>query len=394
VTSTRGATGSSPVLLRSTDIFEPAFAADDCYTADILSAPAEIEQLAELVRRLAPAADRLGEPPFFLASLSPEWIPRVVVVRRGAIVAGVMYTKERRVGGFRTGIIYGDGRLGNLVVANPAEREGVVTAAITALFKARGTRAVRLAVPPGGADAHAIAATALSGRFDRGYGDVSLFDLHARLTLTNDYQEFLRRLGPKTRHNFRYYRRKFDVAGHVYMPDLSAHDLQRAATDLRARSQIPIGHAAIRRAVAVLAACDRPWASGLRHRDGSWLSVAGGWFSGGRAFLFTQVNCDRDHASASLSVVHRAHLIETLIERGTSELVFWSGVGSPLSRYALPMPTIIACFDRRTLGWRILRSVIGRSQRWMPKRIAADARWMASLALAPEPPGIVPLDVA
>jgi hypothetical protein len=106
------------------------------------------------------------------------------------------------------------------------------------------------------------------------------------------------------------------------------------------------------------------------------------------------VHCDRDHASASLSVVHRAHLIETLIERSTSELVFWSGVGSPLSRYALPMPTIIACFDRRTPGWRILRSVIGRSQRWMPKRIAADARWMASLALAPEPPGIVPLDVA
>jgi hypothetical protein len=253
---------------------------------------------------------------------------------------------------------------------------------------------VRLAVPPGGVDAHAIAATPLARRFERGYGAASLFDLHACLTLANDYQEFLRRLGPKTRHNFRYYRRKFDVAGHVYTHDLSVHDLQRAATGLRARSQIPIGHAAIGRAVAVLAACDRPWASGLRHRDGSWLSVAGGWFSGSRAFLFMQVNSDHEHGRASLSVVHRAHLIETLIERGTSELVFWSGVGSPLSRYALPMPTIIACLDRRTPGWRLLRSVIGRSQRWMPKRIAADARWMTSLTLAPEPPGIVPHDVA
>src|SRR4051794_16736192 len=303
----------------------------------------------------------MGEPAFFLASLSAEWIPRVVVVRRGAIVAGVVYTKERRIGSFPTGIIYGDGRLGNLVVAGPAEREAVVTAAITALFESRGIRAVRLAVPPGGADAHAIAATPLA-RFDRAYGAASLFDLHARLTLANDYQEFLRRLGPTTRHNFRYYRRKFAVAGHVYTPDLSMHDLQRAAIELRARSQIPIGHAAIGRAAAVLAACDRPWASALRHRDGSWLSVAGGWFSGDRAFLFIQVNCDRDHGRASLSVVHRAHLIETLIERGTSELVFWSGVGTPLSRYALPMPTIMACLDRRTPGWRIMRAVVGRAQ--------------------------------
>jgi len=376
-------------------VFEPAFAAGHCYTADILSAPAEIEQLAELVRRLAPATECMGEPPFFLASLSAdEWIPRVVVVRRGAIVAGVVYTKERRIGSFRTGIIYGDGRLGNLAVAEPAEREAVVTAAMTALVESRGTRAVRLAVPPGGVDAHAIAATPLARRFDRGYLAAPQFDLHARLMLAKDYQEFLRRLGPKTRHNFRYYRRKFDAAGHVYMHDLSVHDLQLAAIDLRAGSQIPIEHAAITRAVAVLAACDRPWASGLRHRDGRWLSVAGGWFSGGRAVLFMQVNCDRDHGPASLSVVHRAHLIETLIGRGTSELVFWSGVGSPLSRYALPMPTVIACLDRRTRGWRILRSVIGRLQRWMPKRIAADARWMAGLEPAPEPPGMVPHGVA
>ena len=33
----------------------------------------------------------------------------------------------------------------------------------------------------------------------------------------------------------------------------------------------------------------------------------------------------------------------------------------------------MACLDRRTPGWRILRAVIGRAQRWMPKRIAADA---------------------
>jgi hypothetical protein len=33
-------------------------------------------------------------------------------------------------------------------------------------------------------------------------------------------------------------------------------------------------------------AANRPWAAGLRDRDGRWLSVAGGWFSGARAILF------------------------------------------------------------------------------------------------------------
>src|SRR4051794_26796513 len=181
-------------------MFDPVAAADLPYTADILSAPAAIEQLTELVRRLAPALDRMGEPAFFLASLSREWIPRVVVVRRGAIVAGVVYTKERRIAALRTGIIYGDGRLGNLVVAHPAEQAAVVIAAITALFKSRGTRAVRLAIPPGGVDAQAIAAAPLATRLDRGYGAASHFDLHAGLKLPSDYQEFLRGLGPKTRH--------------------------------------------------------------------------------------------------------------------------------------------------------------------------------------------------
>ena len=94
---------SSPVLNRLPEMFDPA-GADRCYTADILSAPGDIERLTALVRRLAPVPDRMGEPSFFLASLSAEWIPRVVVVRRGAVAAGVVYTKERRIGGFRTGI--------------------------------------------------------------------------------------------------------------------------------------------------------------------------------------------------------------------------------------------------------------------------------------------------
>jgi len=125
----------------------------------------------------------------------------------------------------------------------------------------------------------------------------------ACLALPGDYQAFLGGLGAKTRHNFRYYRRKFDAAGHTYVHELPLQDLRRAAADLRSKSRIPIQRRAIERGMNLLMAAERPWAAGLRHRDGRWLSVAAGWFSGGRAMLFLQLNDDRDHELTSLSVV-------------------------------------------------------------------------------------------
>ena len=245
------------------------------YTANVLSSPAEIEHLEASVRQLMPERDNTVEPRFFLAALSEEWTPRVVVVHRDEAIVGVVYSKERRLGGFATGIVYGDGRLGNLVVAKAADREDVIVVAITTLFALPGVRAVRLAIPPGSVEARAVRRAQPLAPFDVGYSAASSFDAHARLPLPSDYQKFLGYLGPKTRHNFRYYRRKFDAAGHAYVHDLSVEELQCAATDLRAKSRIPIRRGAINRALNVLAAVDRPWAAGLRDRDGRWLSVAG-----------------------------------------------------------------------------------------------------------------------
>ena len=356
----------------------------------MLSSAADIEQLEDAVHRLMPERDPTVEPRFFLASLSDDWTPRVVVVRRGDAIIGVVYGKERRVGGFSTGIVYGDGRLGSLVVAEAAYREEIIIIAIRSLFALANVRAVRLAIPPGDVEARAVGRAQRLVPFDLGYAVASTFDSHACLPLPDDYQKFLRVLGPKTRHNFRYYRRKCDAAGHAYVHGLSVQDLQRAATDLRAKSRIPIRRQAIERAMNVLMAADRPWAVGLRHRDGSWLSVAGGWFSGNRAILFLQLNNDRDHDVASLSVVLRAHLIETLIRNGTPELVFWSGCAAPLSRYTSPIPTIEVYLDTPALGWRLIRSMVGKTQPWMPRSIAADVRWMTGVELSPEPPQSLP----
>jgi hypothetical protein len=359
---------------------------DRLYSADVLSSPAEIAQLEACVHHLMPERDDTVEPRFFLASLSEEWTPRVVVVRRGNAIIGIVYAKERRVRGFSTGIVYGDGRLGNLAVAEMADREDVILVALTSLFKLPYIRGVRLAIPVAGVEARAVARAQPMVPFDLGYSTSSPFDTHARLPLPAGYEEFLGRLGSRTRRNFRYYRRRFEDGGHVYVDDVSPQDLARAASDLRPKCRIPTGHREIERALDVLRTTSRPWVAGLKHRDGTWLSVAAGWFSGSRAIMFFQLNDDRNHEDASLSVVLRGRLIETLIRGGTPELVFWSGTAAPLSRYVEPIPAMSVYLDTPAFGWRLVRSMIEKAQPWMSRRMAADARWITSGHLLSRPP--------
>ena len=367
------------------------------YSAEVLSAPAQIQQLEDYVRIVVPERDNSPmEPRFFLASLSEEWVPRVVVVRRAGAIAGIVYAKERRVGGLLTGILFGDGRLGNLVVADAADREDVIVAALVTLFRLPRVRALRLAIPVAAIEARAVARAQPMVPFDLGYAPASRFDAHASLRLPPDYQAFLGRLGSRTRRNFRHYRRRFEEGGHAYVDDVPPQGLRQAARDLSTKCRIPAGRGEIARALNLLAATSRPWTVGLKSRDGAWLSVAAGWFTGARAVMFFQLNDDRDHEDASLSVVLRAHLIETLIRRGFPELVFWYGCAPPLSRYVEPIPAMAAYLDTPALGWRLIRSMIGKTQPWMPGWMTADMRWIAgdgALSLQP-PEAPVAADVA
>ena len=128
------------------------------FSADVLLSPADIGQLEACVHRLMPEWDDTVEPRFFLASLSEEWTPRVVVVRLGDAIAGIVYTKERRVRGFSTGIVYGDGRLGNLAVADcRGPGRGLVVALACAVQAASTFERVRLAIPLADVEARAVA---------------------------------------------------------------------------------------------------------------------------------------------------------------------------------------------------------------------------------------------
>ena len=54
------------------------------------------------------------------------------------------------------------------------------------------------------------------------------------------------------------------------------------------------------------------------------------------------------------------------------------------------MPTMAAYLDAPALGWRLVRSLIGKAQPWMPRSIAADVRWMTGAELSSQPPESLP----
>src|SRR5580704_6605381 len=102
---------------------------------------APIEQLAELVQRVMPRDPAAIDPRSFLRSLSSDWIARVFVVRCGLEILGVTVTKEKKIAGIPTGVIYADGSLGNLVFAQKENREAVLRAALEKLLGSRRIQA-------------------------------------------------------------------------------------------------------------------------------------------------------------------------------------------------------------------------------------------------------------
>src|ERR1039458_8045862 len=127
----------------------------------------------------------------------------------------------------------------------------------------------------------------------------------------------------------------------------------------------------------MVAASHRPLAIGLKHHDGEWVSVIGGWYEPRAAVLCFQRNNDRNFSLDSLSVVLRSYLIELLIQQGMEELVIWSDTGPPLSRYVSFVPTLCVRLDVRTYPWRAGRWLATTLGPRLPKRFADAAQWLA-----------------
>ena len=156
-------------------------------------------------------------------------------------------------------------------------------------------------------------------------------------------------------------------------------ELRSAALELRPKSRLTAESnlAGFEKTLSMVAATDRPLAVGLKHRDGQWLSVIGGWYWPGGAVLCFQCNYDTEFDADSLSTVLRAYLIEMLIGQGLKELVIWGDTGPPLSRYVTYPPTVGVRLDVPTVAWRAARFVISKFGPHLPRRLASAVQWVS-----------------
>jgi hypothetical protein len=339
-----------------------------------------LKEVGALCRRERP----IWNPGFFLSSIDRRnWSSAVSVVSTGGTVKGIMYAKERCILGVPTGIIYADGSLGSMVIAGAPNRESVFYAAIDSLLNSPRVQGLRLVVPPNGFELQAILRLLDSGTFDVSYASVKN---HAIVLLPSDYQEYVASLSYKARRNVRYYRRQSEGRGELYVTQIPFDQFKSAAWTLKPKCKIASGSSAVRRAMKMLSAADRPLLVGLRSRSGEWLSLAGGWQEEARATLFFQLNNDKEHSSASLSTVLRAYLVEMLIDQCVKELVLWGGSSAPLMRVADTVPALAVQLDKSTRSWRFLRAALSSVSKWMPTQIATGLRWVTPFQRVPEFP--------
>ena len=338
-----------------------------------LFSAAATERLPMPPASLSKECENTCSPRFYLASIDQKaWIPRVVEHTEAGSTVGVVYAKERKLAGVATGLIYADATLDAMVVAKPEHRERVLELALRQFVNRRGFLGLRLLVPAAGYEIRVIERILASSRLDVRRIRV---ENHSVLELTSSYESFLATLGPRTRRNFRYYRRRFESVGE-YVPDVSLTEFQSVAMRMLKQSVVGAQRSRVDRTVRMLSAVDRPILVGLRGHDGEFLSIIGGWYEFDRAVVIFQMNNERDHSQSSLSLVARGYLIEELIAQGVRRLLFWAGVGAPLDRYSYFLPTMRIHLDTPTLVWRTLRGLAARANAFLPRRLAEFASWI------------------
>jgi hypothetical protein len=344
------------------------------YSAAVLSSAAEIRSLQPLVRRPLLQNDIMREPEFFLASVSEGWAPRVVVVRHGSELGGVVCAKERILPGPRLGVMYADLTFGCTLLGNPLQQQDIFVTALKMLLASPGTRGIRLRVRRRSPELAAVRKLIASSRLDVHFSRVKD---HASLSLPGTYEQLLLSFGYTTRHNFRYYRRRFETAGHIYLDKLSLDELRLAALYLAPKCSKPSQPHSIERLVKMTTTADRPLAVGLKHRNGEWLSIIGGVYRPTSGVLLLQLNNDREFPRDSLSVVLRGYLLESLIHQGMKEFIIWAGTSEPLSRYVTRIPTLGIYLDSPKYTWRFVRGLVSKFGPWLPTQLKEDASWIA-----------------
>ena len=92
--------------------------------------------------------------------------------------------------------------------------------------------------------------------------------------------------------------------------------------------------------------------------------------------MLLQVNDDLGYERCSLSLVLRGYFIESLIQHGFHNLIFWAGVGGALANYVEFAPGTMIHIDSLHPGWRFVQQAAKYISPALPRNMQRDMGWL------------------
>jgi hypothetical protein len=288
--------------------------------------------------------------------------PHLVVVGPGQSLSnappervfGALLVLEQRILGFNSGIFATEDSTGRRTLVAPA-RARIMVAKIAAQALMEAGAQIVLQSVKGYSDEHQQLGLAASAhrKWNWSYAD-RLRRVRTHLPLESTMDATLATIGQKTRRNLRYYRRRAEAdLGCTFVPAVSI-----------AREEFLVfgGECAypVSKDVAVwrydsVQGVPGMFFAGVRHRDGSWLSLIGGRRYHGMAEIDWQMN-RLDLLAYSLSTVMRSYLIEHEIAQGSTKLLAEGGTPHTMRfSFLTDVVTDLVLMRRSALAWFLRR---------------------------------------
>jgi hypothetical protein len=303
--------------------------------------------------------DSVAKTPYLLLLGSRGMLHRGGAQAEDIVAAVLVY--EYRVAGVGTHVFATDDVMGLRTVIAPAERRIEVAQLAIRKLMEMGAVAVLISVDGG----------ERAGK--RNAAAVETYKLGSRtrtapryLVLLNTVDETLATLGPKTRRNFRCYRRRAELElGTQFVSDVQMGLAE--LLEMNRRSMNPADDGMVVWRYSLLeseSARVGTMFCGVHAADGRWLSLIGGRRHGDTTEIDWQMNLT-GLPHYSLSTVMRAYLLEHEIARGTRQLMFEGGTPHPMRHsFATAESTDVVAVRR----WSVRGWMLRKFSRWLLPR--------------------------
>jgi len=326
---------------------------------DILAHRETLEQLA---RHCGKATAMHGLEYYFNRPENLKKQPHLVIVSSRpqhssnldpASILGAALFYEYQLWGIGTGVMVSpDYAAHRAVIAEPERCAQIGSLACSALLRETAhivlcsfqQQALRLGGVLQAADANPPFSEQVAGRWA-----FASREIPDSLQLNPTYDETLAKLGKRTRHHLRLFRKRIEQHTPChYIADATARVSAEELSSLNANSLNPIPDDAFRLQWESCVEQAGGFISGLRTTDGQWLSLIGGWRQDDTTLLQWQMNT-AGYERFSLSIAARAFFLEHEIAQGARSLRIEGGTPHSLSNSFSKVRVVDLIVRRRSL---------------------------------------------